>query len=226
VGKLGLAGVSLAAAVPGGILFVLLLLAAISHLGQMPMAMKAIAILVMLIGLAMMLFPLYLLIWYRSSLVVLPKDKPTPALAVAGGATAGAGAGALNESFLDDFNASTDDLLADRREEEVFGDEFASSTEIATFDEYSDEGTQEFSGDLGVADDEFPADSSTELSTVEFTMENESEEFDLADDELLPSFTDDDEEVDNGSETELLAGGGLDDDFDFEFFDDDEEKKS
>lgn len=223
MGKIGLASVSLISAIPGGILSFLLVLAVMNHLAGMPTAMKGAAIVVLLVAALMTLFPLYLLILYRGRKVVLAKDKPSAFAPVA----AAVGGGALAEEFLDDFNPSADDIMADQREEEVFGDsgQFLSSSELSTIDDYSDDQTQEFSGDLETGLEDFGAHSSAEMGTVEFSMEEDEEKpSDLSDDFL--SIVDDEIGADNnGSEAELLTGGGFDDDFNFELFDDEDEKK-
>lgn len=214
MGKMGLAGVSLVAAVPGGLLFALLLMGAISNLGTMPTIMKAVAILVMVIGLAMALFPLYLLVWYRGSRVVLANDKK-PALAAA--AIGAAGGGALGEDFLEDLNPSSDEILADQREDDVYGEtgSFDSTADLGALDEFDENASHEFEavGEM---------DSTTDLSSLDIETGDPLETTEFTGDDLL-EFA---EAEESGSEHDLLASDGLQDEFDFEFFDDDEEKKS
>lgn len=95
MGKLGLAGTSMASAIPGGVLFYVLLMAVVNHFERMPTMLKASTLLMLTISLVMALFPLYILIMFRRDKVVLAKK------ATAGAGIAAAGAG--NEVFTDDL---------------------------------------------------------------------------------------------------------------------------
>lgn len=98
MGKLGLAGSSLAAALPGAGLFYLLLMGFLGGVNGMPMPMQVAIGLLMLISLVMVLFPLYILIMFRRDKVVLAKPKgAAPAVAAAGTAE--------DEVFTEDLDA-------------------------------------------------------------------------------------------------------------------------
>jgi len=67
VGKKSLAGTSLVAAIPGAVLAYLMLMAVLSSFEPMPAILKVAAILVLVVGATMALFPAYVLIWYGGS---------------------------------------------------------------------------------------------------------------------------------------------------------------
>lgn len=64
MGKTSLAGTSLVAAIPGGILAYLMLMSVLNSFEPMPMLLKVAAILALVTAAALALFPAYVLIWY------------------------------------------------------------------------------------------------------------------------------------------------------------------
>lgn len=79
MGKMGLAGASLIAAIPGGILFYLMLMAALHNLESMPSVLKAAAITLLVVSLTVAVFPFYILIWYGGKGVKIGKEKKSKA---------------------------------------------------------------------------------------------------------------------------------------------------
>jgi hypothetical protein len=165
---MGLAGMSLGAAIPGAVCFAVLLMAVLKSLEPMPTILKVTAIMTLLVALMMTLFPLYILIWYRSSRVVLPKagkGKGAAAAAVGGAAGAALSEGelpveeeALNESFMESFGdglatqAGGDDALSEEFDE--FAEELSSS-EVEAVDSGE---LEEHSGDEDFEFEEFEED--------------------------------------------------------------------
>ncbi len=221
MGKMSLTGASLAASIPAGILVYVLLMAVINNLNDMPTLLKGVVLVALAVALAVALFSLYLLIWYRSSYVVVPRDK-TKAAAEPVLAAAAVGGGELADSFLDEFGHSDSEFEADRREEEAFGgsDEFA-TVDDDSFEEggFDAEQTVELNQDLSEDDflEEFgggDSNATLEFETDESLIEAEVDEFSAT----LPVPGEDDD-------SDLLAGEAIDDDFNFELFEDDEDDK-
>jgi hypothetical protein len=237
VGKLGLTAVSLAAAIPGGILTFLMLMALLNSLEKMPTILKAAALMLLVVGAAMALFPAYLLIWYRGSRVVLARDKKTAAGTdemLGDDAAESPEDEGLRDSFLEGFspdggaldeeNEIADDEFAPPGEEmEGFAEEefpenedfsvedtvMTSEMDVHGLDDDFEETAEQFSTDLG--DDSLP--------TAELDIFEAEEDFDSLSDEPLPA-----EEFE--SDDDLLGGAQLDEDFEFEPFEDDDEEKS
>lgn len=149
MGKMGLAGTSLIAAIPGGILFYILLMAVLKGLEPMPMTLKVTAMLLLLISLVMALFPAYLLIWFRRDKVVLAKAGGTAAL---GNPNAEAFAEDLvGQEFVDEDHAEPSDVWADSGE--IGEDTDMLSGEFPAIDE---DLSEDVSAEV-VDDDSFPA---------------------------------------------------------------------
>jgi Protein of unknown function (DUF2029). len=213
VGKLGLAGSSLAAALPGAGLFYLLLMGFLGGVNGMPMPMQVALGLLMLISLLMVLFPLYILIMFRRDKVVLANSKAAaPAVAAAG---------------TGDAEVFTDESLTEGTGEEIW-----------ETPEDSFEGTEDFveaeAVDLDVEDhlDTFPnaAGADEDLAeTLEFTEAGN----DVSDEDIFQT-----EEIDEFGKTMIEDGGDnlpheefdapptFDDEFHFEDFEDDDPDKT
>ncbi|SFI79793.1 hypothetical protein SAMN05421753_112141 [Planctomicrobium piriforme] len=246
---MGLAGASLAAAVPGGILFVIILLAVLNSLAAMPMVLKAASLFVLVIALTMMVFPLYVLIWYRGSRVVLAKDRQMkheqmdvdnpPSGTASEFVPAAAG---LNDSFLEGFGPGeeeepTDDL------EELGDDEFQATAEFDShenLDQADDFGepselsedefgaTAEFDSHESLDQpDEFGATfmdmsegSSADMQTAEFSSDEHLETGEFSDEDFMATELGG---LDAEEDEQPAAESGVESDFDFELFEDDDE---
>lgn len=78
MGKMGLAGTSLVAAIPGGVLAYLMLMAVLNHLDPMPTILKVSAISLLVVAGAITLFPLFILIYGPKSPESTAKAKAKP----------------------------------------------------------------------------------------------------------------------------------------------------
>jgi hypothetical protein len=239
VGKLGLTAVSLAAAIPGGILTFLMLMALLNSLEKMPMMLKVTALLLLLIGAFMALFPAYLLIWYRGSRVVLARDKKKGAKAsqALGDEAEAVEEPGLRDSFLEGFTPEGGTAFdeADELADEEFGmpatdledlpdDEFAEPGEFSDEDHLQtsemDVGGNAAFDDFGEDTEQFSSPLSDDaLPTAELDIFENEDEFDALSDDALPA-----EEFE--SDDDLLGGAPLDEDFEFEPFDDDDDEKA
>jgi len=160
VGKLGLAGTSLTAAIPGGILFYLLLMVVLEKLGTpIPMVMKVAILMLLGLSLVMALFPAYLLIWFRRHR---PQRAKSP---VAAAGIAGA------------------DLLADDElPEDLVGQEFAEDDELQAPLESS---WDEDSGEVGEVTDSIAVDEVLTGSEEDHLEEDHLETVEFEADEQL-----------------------------------------
>lgn len=163
--KWGLAGTSLAAAIPGGILFFMLLMAVLNSFEPMPMILKVVSIASLIVALTMGLFPLYALIYGPSSAGAPPKKRGTPA----GEDDDVPAVGGDDDEALEDVAETTEfsDAEVEAFEDEEFGEEFG--------DDFDDEFESEEASadDFDAFDDELEGD---------FDDEFEFEEFDEDDD--------------------------------------------
>lgn len=127
MGKLGLAGSSLAAALPGAGLFYLLLMGFLGGVNGMPMPMQVAIGLLMLICLIMVLFPLYILIMFRRDKVVLANAKgAAPAVAAAAMGDA--------EVFTDELAEETPEESWDAHEDSFEADELLEAEAVEADD--------------------------------------------------------------------------------------------
>jgi len=189
VGKLGLAGTSLAAAIPGGILFYILLMAVLEKLGTpIPMVMKVAILMLLGLSLVMALFPAYILIWFR---------RRRPQLAKSQAAATGA--------------AGTDLLEDEDLPEDLVGQEFAEDDEL----EASLESWSEDSGEVGEVTDSMSVDEALAAADEDHLEEDHLETVEFEADEQL--FMVDEFESDEFGSTvpDADLSGQADDEFDF-----------
>ncbi|WP_437225143.1 hypothetical protein SH661x_003934 [Planctomicrobium sp. SH661] len=229
MGKLGLAGTSLAAAIPGAFLFYILLMAVLKSLEPMPITMKVAALLMLVIALVMALFPAYLLIWFRRDKVSLASQKGAAgAAALAGGADAEVFAEDLvGQEFDDAEDLAPADNWADS---ETIGDDTESADgglpdlddveAVATVDEDSFP-TAEFEVDDDLeasfgAEDKFDQPAGASDDSMQ-TMEFEAEEVDEFGQTL--------QEFGSAEEEEFNPAVDFDDEFTFDDFEDDDDMK-
>lgn len=206
MGKMGLAGASLAAAIPGGALFFVLLMAVLSNLAPMPMIMKITVLLLLLISLIMTIFPGYILVWHRGSRVTVTRQQPDAVdySGVPDSENVVAGDAGLRDSFLEGFGPDEQELPDDELGDVAFEQEDAFQADEAldeaeVFESASDDSL------VGVDTmDLFEYDDPESHSHD--TLEISQEDFD--------------------ADEPLAAGGPAEEDFDFELFDEDEEQKS
>lgn len=154
MGKMGLAGASLIAAIPGGILFYLMLMAALHNLESMPSVLKAAAITLLVVSLTVAVFPFYILIWYGGKGVKIGKEKKSKAASSDVAETAAISEQAMTEHFAGaesaEFEAaeSAEFQAATSGEFEEFGDGLGGED-----GEDADEGFE--TGEFQEADEDF-----------------------------------------------------------------------
>lgn len=208
MGKLGLAGASLVAAVPGVALFAILVMAMANHMGSIPTAFQVVMGLVMLAALIAGLMPLYVLVMYRGQNV--PSRKKAAVSAAGAGAVAG---GAMAGSLADDqFGYGNE------------SEEFGETAEFQTDDHF--EAEEDFENGTGsFGDDEFQPEATSNFATEEFqTGDDFAETAQFGADDFLDDMTSE-FESNNDADPIEAGGAGLDDDFNFELFDDEDDNK-
>lgn len=133
--KTSLAGTSLVAAIPAGILGYLTLMAVLNSMDVMPTTMKVVAILMLLMAAIVLLLPLWIMIYYRGK--------------KAGDATASKGDAATSAVST---SAADEDIQGSFDDENLLADEDLDFAEDADFAE-----NDEFAGDdlEFESDDEF-----------------------------------------------------------------------
>ena len=155
--KWGLAGTSLAAAIPGGILFFMLLMAVLNSFEPMPMILKVVSIATLVMALTMGLFPLYAVIYGPSSAGAPSKKRETPT---------------GDDEDIPTVGGDDDEEMGEVAETTEFADE-----EVEDFENegFGDEFDDEFESEEASADDFDSFDD-------DFDDEFEFEEFDEDDD--------------------------------------------
>lgn len=141
---MGLTGASLAAALPGAILAVIMLRAVLGAINTMPVAMAVVSIALLVVSGAVAFLPAYLLVWYRGAPV---PERPKSPTEDSTGAVATGDLHEQDEAFAasDDINARVNEAFEESQrmpEPEPVEDE-------ESFEEYGDELS------AGVAEEEF-----------------------------------------------------------------------
>jgi len=199
---MNLAGTSLIAAVPGGILFYILLMGFLGGTStgstSMPMSLKIAAIIAMLVSLIAVLFPPYFLVFF---------GRPRKKAAVAAGAAVGAGApleDLADSNFPEESPEDWDDSKNFGNDTSAFtGEDLGDDDTLENFTPEEDEGSFASTADFNVSAGE------EAMETMEFEVEEVAEEEfnELSDDSLETNTSFDD------------------DDFSFDDFDEDDNKK-
>lgn len=141
VGKVGLAGLSLTAAIPGALLCFLMVQAALSSISEMPPVLMVAVLLALVISLMMALMPLYALLWYRPAGYVPAARKEKPVKEKAGKAAAAAAAAPVVEELAAEEIADDEELIDDVFEEH--GEELAAPSDVDfDDDDLGDAGTE------------------------------------------------------------------------------------
>lgn len=216
MGKLGLAGTSLIAAVPSGFLGYLLVLAVMNQtaMAAMPMPFKITLFSLLALCALLVLFPLYLVIWYRGIRSAVAVSRPAKGAAADEHDTeVGMVEDLVGSEFVDEEEPVED--WAD-------SGEVGEITESMRLDEVEEEGenfqatTADFTMDDEMSFDE-PSGSSQGDETLEFSSTEEDDLFG----ETLDEFS-----AVESEEEEFTPAGDLDDEFSFDDFDlDDEDDK-
>jgi len=153
VGKMSLAGTSLVAAIPGGVLAYLMLMAVLNHLDPMPTILKVSAISLLVVSGAVALFPFFILIYGPKSPEAAAKAKSKQDEKSAQSAAAAAPGG--DEAFAEAAEAEGE-AESFASEEGFEGEEFeAADDEVFEADGFSD---TEDEMEAGEYDDEFEFD--------------------------------------------------------------------
>jgi len=220
VGKLGLAGTSLIAAIPGGILAYLLVMMLMGQPQGLPMMMTILAVTMLVICATLVLFPAYVLIWFRSpGSVVMKGSHGKPAATeeplvedLVGGDFAGEEPDGMTEEWADS--------------EEVGG--ITEGLQLSAAREAAEE--SEAMEDLEMTEDlsEVPEEEVFE-ELEEETLEFEDEPFETLEDEPAEETLEEFSMLESEeAEEEFLPAGDLDDEFTFDDFnleDEEEDKK-
>jgi hypothetical protein len=154
---MGLAGASLVAAIPGGILFCLMLVAVLFNLMPMPTMLKVASLLLLVVSAAMMLLPAYVLVWYRPA-----------GVATIGQAAAVESTSAMAAGFIHAPEESAEESPA---EVESLGEELTEA-DVSAADEFEEFGSELSGGEVNFDEE------SLEDAGSEFTEEFEFEDFD------------------------------------------------